>query len=96
MEERDVTSIISQAILETESHGFSISRQLAFVQFMTSLKDLNLNVMPELILKGMLNLIVTIVRMHCSGLNVGSTTDIMVQNRKLGVRSIELLFKMLM
>ena len=64
--ERDVTGIISQAILETETHGFSLSRQLAFVQFLTSLKDLDLALFPDLILKGMLNLIVTIVRMHCS------------------------------
>ena len=64
--DKDVTSIIQQAIRETETHGFSVSRQMAFVQFLSSLKDLKLKLFSDMILKSMLNLIVTIVRMHCS------------------------------
>ena len=77
-EEKDVTSIISQVLIETEAHGFSVSRQLAFVQFLSSIKDLNLSLFPELILKGMLNLIVTIARMHCSSQMVGYSPENLV------------------
>lgn len=49
----------------------------------------------DLVLKGMLNLVVTIVRMHCSKQLVGSSSNAIVQNRQLGVRSVELLVKML-
>ena len=78
MQERDVTSIIAQAIMETEAHGFSVTRQLAFVQFLSSIKELNLRLFPVLIIKGMLNLIVTIARMHCSSQMVGSSPETLV------------------
>lgn len=98
--ERDTASIIQQAIIETEAKGFSVARQLAFVQFLTSINDLNLSLFSELVLQGMLNLIVTIVRMHCSNHLVGTTapkenSEVLVQNRQLGIKAAEILLKLL-
>ena len=66
--EWDVATVIQKAITETEANGFSLKRQMAFVQFFSQLDDLDTSVIPDVILKGMLNLIVTIVRTHCTQL----------------------------
>lgn len=78
-----------------------MARQLALVQFLTSLNDLNLGLFSDMILKGMLNLIVTIIRMHCSSQSIDnmqpefSLNKALVQNRSLGIRASGLLLKML-
>ena len=64
--EWDVAAVISKAILETETNKFSLKRQVAFVEFFSQLKDLDTSVIPDMILKGMMDLIVTIVRNHCT------------------------------
>ena len=64
--EWDVASIIAKAIEEAETNKFSLKRQLAFVDFFSQLKELDTSVIPDMILKGMLELIVTIVRNHCT------------------------------
>ena len=95
--DKDLTSIIQQAIIETEAKGFSVARQVAFIEFLTSVNDLNLSLLSDSIIKGMLHLIVTIVRMHCSNHEIlpPQDGDVKVQNRHLGVRATELLLKCL-
>ena len=61
--------------METEAKGFSVARQVAFIEFLSSIHDLNLNLLSDSILKGMLSLIVTIVRMHCQDRGPNTSDD---------------------
>ena len=96
-QDRDLTSIIQQAIAETEAKGFSVARQVAFIEFLTSVNDLTLSLLSDSMVEGMLHLVATIVRMHCSNHEVlpPQHGDAKVQNRHLGVRATELLLKCL-
>ena len=65
-----------------------------FVQFLTSLNELKLNLFSDMVLKGMLDLIVTIVRMHCSN-QIDHPEQAGQQDAQLGVKGVSLLHKML-
>ena len=96
LKEWDLANVISKAISEAETNGFSLKRQMAFVQFFSQLQDLDTGAIPDVILKGMLNLITTIVRTHCNRQpNVSDHRELLIQNRKLGVKSVEILLKIL-
>ena len=94
--EWDLAGVISKAISEAETNGFSLNKQLAFVQFFSQLQELDTSVVPDVILKGMLNLITTIVRTHCTRQpNVSDHRELLIQNKKLGVKSVEILLRIL-
>ena len=52
-----------------------MARQVAFIEFLSSINDLNLSLLSDGILRGMLSLIVTIVRMHCQDRSGNNSDD---------------------
>ena len=72
---------------------------MALVQFLSSIQELELSLLTDQILKGMLNLIVIIIRMHCAPHEQSKTSSLdtakAAQNRLLGIQGTGILLRML-